>query len=81
MDHLRLCMNALRVLARTNDPNRLFLIQRRIDEYLKTETAVNLTRTLERLRKAVHHEEVERRGGENWSIAKEYVRSLLHRMT
>jgi hypothetical protein len=40
-----------------------------------------LTRALERLRKAIHYEEAERREGEDWSIAKEYVRSLLHRMT
>ena len=30
---------------------------------------------------AIHYEEVERREGEDWSAAKEYVRSLLHRMT
>jgi hypothetical protein len=79
MDHLRLCINALRVLAKSNDPNRVFLIERRIDEYLRTET-FSLSRALERLRRAIHYEEVERREGEDWSIAKEYVRSLLHRM-
>jgi hypothetical protein len=80
MDHLRLCMNALRVLAKSNDPDRTVSVERYIDEYLKAET-VGLSRTLERLRKAVRREEAERREGEDWSIAKEYVRSLLHRMT
>jgi hypothetical protein len=80
MDRLRLCMNALRVLARSHTRNQAFLIERRIDEYLETET-VSLIRSLERLRRAIHYDVGERRGGENWSIAMEYVRSLLHRMT
>jgi hypothetical protein len=79
MDRLPLCIAALRVLARSNDPNRAVLVARYIDAYLKTET-VSLTRALERLRRAIHYEEVERREDENWSIAKEYVRSLLHRV-
>ena len=36
---------------------------------------------LEQLGKAIRDEHAERREGENWSIAKEYVRSVLHRMT
>ena len=79
MDRLRTCMDALRVLARSNDPNRAVLVERYIDEYLRTET-VSLSRALERLRRAIHYEEVEGREGEDWSLAKEYVRSLLHRM-
>jgi hypothetical protein len=51
-----------------------------IDEYLKNDP-LSLARGLERLRVAIHNEEAERREGENWSIAKEYVRSLLHKMT
>jgi hypothetical protein len=36
-----------------------------------------LRNLLEALRLAIHNEESERREGEDWSIAKEYVRSLL----
>jgi hypothetical protein len=76
MDRLGTYMDALRVLARSKDPNRVVLIERNIKEYLKTEIG-GKERSFERLRRAVHNEEVEAREGEDWSIAKEYVRSLL----
>ena len=66
--------------ANPNDPHRSVLVERHIDEYLRTDP-FSLARALERLRRAIHYEEVERREGEDWSVAKEYVRSLLHRMT
>jgi hypothetical protein len=75
MDRLGTYMDALRVLARTNDPNRVVLIERNINEYLRTEFG-GKERGLERLRVAIHNEEVERRRGEDWGMAKEYVRSL-----
>jgi hypothetical protein len=68
-------MDALRVLARTNDLNRVVLIERNINEYLRTESG-GKERGLERLRVAIHNEEVEGRRGEDWGMAKEYVRSL-----
>ena len=40
----------------------------------------SLAHALERLRRAIHYEELERREGEDWSVAKDYVRSLLRRM-
>jgi hypothetical protein len=45
-------MDALRVLARTNDPNRVVLIERNIKEYLNTEIG-GKERALERLRTAI----------------------------
>ena len=80
MNRLGTCMDASRILARTNDPNRVVLIERNIDRYLKTEIG-GKERALELLRRAIHNEEVEKRDGEDWGTAKEYVRSLLHRMT
>jgi hypothetical protein len=56
------------------------LVERHIDEYLRTDP-FSLAHALERLRRAIHYEEVEGREDEDWSTAKEYVRSLLHRMT
>jgi hypothetical protein len=38
-DLLRLHIEALRILARTNQPNRAGLIERNIEDYLKTETS------------------------------------------
>jgi hypothetical protein len=81
MDRLRTCIDALRVLARSNAPDRAVLVERYIDAYLATETTVSVAGAIERLGKAIQYEEAERREGEDWSIAKEYVRSLLHRMT
>jgi hypothetical protein len=80
MDRLRTYIDALRVLARMNDPNRVDLIKRNIDNYLKMESGAK-ERALERLRVAIHNEEAERREREDWSVAKEYVRSLPRRMT
>jgi len=50
MDRLKTYIDALRVLARTNDPNRVVLIERNIDRYLKIESG-GKERGLERLRK------------------------------
>ena len=79
-NQLGLCLAALRDLAKSNDPHRSVLIERHIDEYLKADP-FSLAHALERLRRAIHYEEVERRDGEDWSIARNYVRSLLSRMT
>jgi hypothetical protein len=75
-DLLRLRIEALRVLGRTNEPNRAVLIERNIEDYLKT--AGRERPSLERLRDAIDSEEAEKRQGEDWSIAKDYVRSRLN---
>ena len=70
---LRLHIEALSVLARTNQFNRGFLIERNVDDYL----AAADRPSLERLRDAIDREDAEKRQDEDWSIAKRYVRSLL----
>jgi hypothetical protein len=79
MDRLRTCIDALRVLAISNAPDRAVLIERCIIAYLKTDN-VSLGRGFERLHKAIHYEEAVRREGEDWSAAKKHVRSLLRGM-
>ena len=74
------CLAGLRVLAKSNDPNRAVLVERHIDEYLGT-APLSLAYELERLRSAIYNEAAQRREGEDWSDAREYVRSLLRRMT
>jgi hypothetical protein len=69
-------IDALCNLARSDVLDRVKLIEKNVDLYLE-EGARN--RALEALRSAIHNEESERREGEDWSIAKEYVRSLLQR--
>ena len=68
-------MDALRNLARTDVPNRAELIRRNVDRYVKDEIG-GRQRALERLRQVIHNKETERRDGEDWSVAKDYVRSL-----
>ena len=38
MDRLGTCMDALRVLAKSTDPDRVVLVEKYIDAYLTTET-------------------------------------------
>ena len=78
-DPLRTYIDALRLLARTHDPNRVVLIRRNIDRYLEMESGER-ERGLERLRVAIHNEEAEGGEWEDWSVARDYVRSLLRRM-
>ena len=73
------CLIALRVLAKSKGPHRNVLIERHVDDYSRTDP-FSLAHALARLRRAIHYEELERREGEDWSVAKNYVRLLLHRM-
>jgi hypothetical protein len=74
-DLLRLRIETLRVLARTDQPNRVGLIERNIEDYLKTAGTERLL--LQRLRDAIEREDAEKHPGEDWSIAKDYVSSRL----
>jgi hypothetical protein len=62
MDRLETCMDALRDLARSNDPDRAAIVEGHIDAYLTTET-VSVWQALERLRKGIRDEQAERREG------------------
>ena len=75
-DLLQLHIKALRVLARTNQPNRAGLIERNIEDYLKTAGTERLL--LQRLRDAIEREDAEKHPGEDWRIAKDYVSSRLN---
>jgi hypothetical protein len=79
MHRLGPCLTALRILAHSKGPRRDNLIEKNIDEYLRTDP-FSLAHALERLRRAIHYEELEKRQGDDWSVAKNYVRLLLHRL-
>jgi len=79
VDRLRPLIEALRVLAQTNDPNRGVLIENAINEYLRDEPG-NVGISLERLCDAIDREQAENRRGEDWSIARDYVRARLRRL-
>lgn len=74
---LQLHIEELRVLARTNELNRGVLIEKNIEEYLNAEPGGEKP-ALERIRDAIGDEEAEKREGEDWSIAKNFVRSWLN---
>jgi hypothetical protein len=67
LDRLRAFIEALRVLAQGNDPNRVVSIENAIDEYLKGEPG-NVRLALERLCDAIEREEAEMRRNEDWII-------------
>ena len=73
-------MDELRALASRNDLNQVILVEQNIDEYIKA-NGNHIAHALERLRSAIHEEEVANRPGEDWSIARDYVRQLLHRLS
>ena len=79
MDRLQQLVETLRVLARTNEPNRGGLIEKAIDEYLDDKAGI-VRLSLERLCNAIEREGAEKRPIEDWSIAKDYVHSRLRRL-
>jgi hypothetical protein len=79
MDQLQRLVETLRVFARTNEPNRVVLIEKAINEYLNDKAGI-VRLSLERLCNAIDREEAEKRRLEDWSIARDYVRSRLRRL-
>ena len=79
MDPLQQLVETLRVLARTNEPNRVVLIEKAVNEYLNDKAGI-VRLSLQRLCNAIDHEEAKKRPLEDWSIARDYVRSRLRRL-
>ena len=63
-DLVQLHIEELRVLVRTNQSNRTDLIERNIEDYLRTEGGSERP-SLELLRDAIDREEAEKRQGED----------------
>ena len=76
MERLGTCIDALRVLAGSNDPDRAVLVERHIDTYLTTETG-SVWQDLERLCKSIRDEQAEGRTGRGLERSKRYIRSAL----
>jgi hypothetical protein len=76
---LRTRVKTLGVLARADELNQVILVERSIDEYLNA-NADHRAHALERLRNVIHKEEAANRPGEDWSVARNYFRRLLHNM-
>jgi hypothetical protein len=75
MDGLQSCLIALRIAASSSDPHQRIVVERHIDEYLRA-VPFSLSVALERLSKAIQFEQRDRREGEDWRVATNYVRSL-----
>jgi hypothetical protein len=69
MVQLQQLVVTLRVLARTQEPNRVALVEKAIDEYLNDKAVISL----ERLCNVIEREEADRGAFEDWSIAREYI--------
>ena len=79
MDRLRLCLEALRRLAKeTEDPNCVVLAEQEINDYLQNEIDA-LRAALERIGKAID-EEARKGQGEDWSLMVGYVQSCLEKL-
>ena len=76
MDRLKICMDALRLLAKLPEsPNRVPLAERRINEYLQAESATPRS-SLGHLRVAIEREAEPFRGTNHfWIVVQEFVRS------
>ncbi len=72
-------VETLRELARTNEPNRVVLIEKAINENLDDKAGI-VGLSLERLCNAIDREEAKKRSIEDWSIASDYVHSRLRRL-
>ena len=79
MDQLQQLVETLRVLARTNEPNRVVLIGKAVDEYLNDKAGI-VRLSLEQLCNAIDREEAAKRSIDDWSIARDYARSRLRRL-
>jgi len=79
MDRLQQLIKILRVLARTNEPNRVVLIENAINDYLDDKAGI-VRLSLEQLCNAIDHEEAEKRPLEDWSIARGSVHARLGRL-
>jgi hypothetical protein len=79
VDPLQQLVETLRVLARTNEPNRVVSIEKAINQYLNDKAGI-VRLSLQRLCDAIDREEAKKRPLEDWSIARDYVRSRLRRL-
>ena len=79
MDQLETCIDTLRMVAEQSDnPNFIVVTRRRINEFVNAEIPGGRV-SIERLARAIEVAEAEKRRDEDWTAAKEYVRSLLQR--
>jgi hypothetical protein len=80
MDRLETCIDTLRMVAEQSDnPNFIVVTRKRINEFVNAEIPGGRV-SIERLARAIEVAEAEkRRQDEDWTAAKEYVRSLLQR--
>jgi alpha-L-fucosidase len=79
MDKFQQLAEALRVLARTQEPNRVALVEKTIDEYLNDKAGI-VRLSLERLCNVIERKEPDRRAFDDWSLAREYIHSRLRRL-
>lgn len=78
MDRLPTCIDELCVLAKSSDADPFVVVEMRGNEFVKAEGGGRAP--LGRLLQAIEAQEDTNLQGEDWTIAKEYVHSLLERL-
>lgn len=78
MDRLLTCIDALGVLAKSSHADPFLVVEMRVNEFVRAEGGGRAP--LERLLQAIEVQEDAKRRDEDWTIAKEYVHSLLERL-
>jgi len=79
-DRLRACVDDLRVFSmRSRNPDLVSVIERRIDEFALGEVPQERT-ALERLAQVIEMLKARKQPGEDWTVAKDYVHSLLQKL-
>jgi hypothetical protein len=78
MDRLQKCIDALRVLAKSSHADPFLVVEMRVNEFVRAEGDGRAP--LERLLQAIEMQDDAKRQDEDWTIAKEYVHSLLERL-
>jgi hypothetical protein len=79
MDRLGTCIDKLRVLAEQSEAPDVIVNKSRINEFVHGEVPGGRA-SIERLAQAIEIAEAEKRQGEDWTIAREYVRYLLQKL-
>jgi len=78
-DTLRSCIDLLRVLAQSNDPNSQVLAEKLINNYLREE-ADALSVSLERIGESIDAEANEKVLHEDWSLMQDYIRWCIEKL-
>ena len=81
MDHLKICVDALRLLAgQPRSPNCVPLAEQRIKEYLRAQIDCARSASLQKLSDVINKEAEQHPGQDFWITMQAYVQSLVSKL-